>query len=151
MKAWVIERITPIKDDLAPLKMIELPVPQPGADQILIKVETCGVCHTEIDEIEGRAAPPLLPMVPGHQVVGQVVERGKLAQKFQIGDWVGVAWIYAACGRCTFCLRGEENLCGEFKATGRDEKFYLLPFVILSKCRDKRSKNRSLFPPSLLP
>jgi len=120
MKAWIIERITQIEADSAPLKMIELPVPQPGADQILIKVETCGVCHTEIDEIEGRAAPPQLPMVPGHQVVGQVVEKGKLAEKFKIGDRVGVAWIYAACGRCTYCLRGEENLCEQFKATGRD-------------------------------
>ncbi|RCK76190.1 MAG: alcohol dehydrogenase [Anaerolineae bacterium] len=120
MKAWIIERISQIKDASTPLEMVELPSPQPGEYQILIKVETCGVCHTEIDEIEGRAAPSQLPMVPGHQVVGQVVEKGKFASKFQIGDRVGVAWIYEACGQCTYCLRGEENLCAEFKATGRD-------------------------------
>lgn len=133
MKAWVIERITPIEADPAPLKMIELPVPQPAADQILIKVQTCGVCHTEIDEIEGRAAPANLPMVPGHQVVGQVVEKGKLAKKFQIGDRVGVAWIYAACGQCDFCLRGEENLCGDFKATGRDAPGGYAEFMVVNE------------------
>lgn len=133
MKAWVIERITPIEADSAPLKMIELPVPQPAADQILIKVQTCGVCHTEIDEIEGRAAPANLPMVPGHQVVGQVVEKGKLAKKFQIGDRVGVAWIYAACGQCDFCLRGEENLCGDFKATGRDAPGGYAEFMVVNE------------------
>lgn len=133
MKTWVIERITPIEADSAPLKMIELPVPQPAADQILIKVQTCGVCHTEIDEIEGRAAPANLPMVPGHQVVGQVVEKGKLAKKFQIGDRVGVAWIYAACGQCDFCLRGEENLCGDFKATGRDAPGGYAEFMVVNE------------------
>lgn len=133
MKAWVIERITPIEAESAPLKMIELPVPQPAADQILIKVQTCGVCHTEIDEIEGRAAPANLPMVPGHQVVGQVVEKGKLAKKFQIGDRVGVAWIYAACGQCDFCLRGEENLCGDFKATGRDAPGGYAEFMVVNE------------------
>lgn len=133
MKAWVIERITPIEADSAPLKMIEIPVPQPAADQILLKVQACGVCHTEIDEIEGRAAPARLPIVPGHQVVGQVVEKGKLAKKFQIGDRVGVAWIYRACGQCAFCLRGEENLCGEFKATGRDAPGGYAEYIVVNE------------------
>ncbi|PWH16026.1 MAG: alcohol dehydrogenase [Anaerolineae bacterium] len=120
MKAWLIERIAKIENGSLPLAMVDLPIPQPDDKQLLLKVEACGVCHTEIDEIEGRAAPPQLPIIPGHQVVGQVVEKGKQANKFQIGDRVGVAWIYEACGRCVYCLRGEENLCAEFKATGRD-------------------------------
>lgn len=120
MRAWVIERVSKIEETPAPLKMVDRPVPRPEEDQILIEVETCGVCHTEIDEIEGRAAPPELPMTPGHQVVGKVVERGSEAKRFQVGDRVGVAWIYQACGSCPFCLRGQENLCPHFKATGRD-------------------------------
>ncbi|GAB4468914.1 MAG: zinc-dependent alcohol dehydrogenase family protein [Anaerolineales bacterium] len=120
MKAWVIERIVNIGEDSSPLKQIELPVPEPNEKQILIQVESCGVCHTEIDEIEGRAAPPLLPMIPGHQVVGKVVERGKESRRFQRGERVGVAWIFEACGECDYCLRGEENLCPNFRASGRD-------------------------------
>ncbi|MCX8063344.1 MAG: zinc-dependent alcohol dehydrogenase family protein, partial [Anaerolineales bacterium] len=102
------------------LRLTELPIPQPSEDQVLIEVEACGVCHTEIDEIEGRTSPTEFPMVPGHQVVGKVVERGAQVKKFQVGDRVGVAWIYAACGECSYCSRGEENLCPKFRATGRD-------------------------------
>jgi propanol-preferring alcohol dehydrogenase len=87
----------------------------------LIKVHACGVCHTELDEIEGRTPPPFLPVVPGHQVVGSVTEAGKNAKKFSAGDRVGVAWIFSACGKCAFCRNGLENLCAEFKATGRDK------------------------------
>jgi len=120
MKAWIIDRIAKIELDSTPLSMTDLPTPEPREDQVLIKVEACGVCHTEIDEIEGRAAPPTLPMVPGHQVVGRVVERGGMAKRYQIGDRVGVAWIYESCGECEYCVRGLENLCPSFRATGRD-------------------------------
>ncbi len=120
MKAWVIDQIVKIDQTSSPLKLTDLPTPKPQDDEVLIAVEACGVCHTEIDEIEGRTAPFHLPMTPGHQVVGRVVERGKRAQRFQIGDRVGVAWIFDACGKCEFCLRGEENLCAAFRASGRD-------------------------------
>lgn len=120
MKAWVIDRIGNIEDLSTPLHLADLPIPKPISDQILIEVEACGVCHTEIDEIEGRTAPTQLPMIPGHQVVGKVVERGEEATRFRVGDRVGVAWIYSACGECRHCLRGEENLCNSFRATGRD-------------------------------
>ncbi|MBW2153231.1 MAG: zinc-dependent alcohol dehydrogenase family protein, partial [Deltaproteobacteria bacterium] len=83
-------------------------------------VTACGVCHTELDEIEGRTPPPALPVIPGHQIVGRVVQTGKDARRFQIGDRVGIAWIHSACGKCEFCRRGSENLCNSFKATGRD-------------------------------
>jgi len=120
MKAMVISKLVNLNDVPNPLELVDLPVPQPKADEILIKVETCGVCHTELDEIEGRTPPPILPVVPGHQVVGIVTDKGDATTRFQVGDRVGVAWIYSACGRCEFCLRGEENLCPEFRATGRD-------------------------------
>ena len=103
-----------------PLRLANMPEPVAKEREVLIKVSTCGVCHTELDEIEGRTLPAHLPIILGHQVVGRVVEQGSKAKRFQTGDRVGVAWIYSACGKCQFCLAGDENLCAEFQATGRD-------------------------------
>ncbi len=103
-----------------PLQLIELDKPVPAEGELLLKVHTCGICHTEIDEIEGRTPPAYYPMVPGHQVVGIVEEHKGSDSQISIGDRVGVAWIYHACGRCEFCLSGRENLCSDFVATGRD-------------------------------
>jgi propanol-preferring alcohol dehydrogenase len=103
-----------------PLEPADLPVPEPGDGEILIRVAACGVCHTELDEIEGRTPPARLPMTPGHQVVGRVHALGPGAGRFAVGERVGIAWIYSACGRCSYCLAGEENLCPDFMATGRD-------------------------------
>jgi propanol-preferring alcohol dehydrogenase len=116
----VLERICPLTADARPLILVDLPVPQPGPGEILLKVSACGVCHTELDEIEGRTPPPVLPVVLGHQVVGQVVDSGPGTRRFASGDRVGVAWIFSACGRCDFCRSGHENLCAQFAATGRD-------------------------------
>jgi len=120
MKAMVLNEICNLKENKNPLALTKLPEPVPGAREVLIKVSTCGVCHTELDEIEGRTPPPQLPVVLGHQVIGSVHDKGPEADKFDIGDRVGIAWIYSACGLCTFCLEGYENLCEQFKATGRD-------------------------------
>jgi propanol-preferring alcohol dehydrogenase len=120
MKAMVIERVGEMVAEMAPLRPVELPRPEPGEKEILIRVTACGVCHTELDEIEGRTPPPRLPVVPGHQVVGRVAAAGKGAGRFSEGDRVGVAWIFWACGRCGHCAAGLENLCAEFRATGRD-------------------------------
>ena len=120
MKAHVIERITNLSKDTEPLSMVEMVVPEPGSGEVLLKVLTCGVCHTELDEIEGRTPPAFFPIVPGHQVVGEVVAQGAGVIEPEIGKRVGVAWIYSACGRCELCLDGKENLCPEFQATGRD-------------------------------
>ncbi len=103
-----------------PLVLQELPIPSPAPEEILVQVSACGVCHTELDEIEGRTPPPLLPVVLGHQVVGRVVKLGSAARRFRIGERVGVGWIFSACGSCEFCECGQENLCPEFRATGRD-------------------------------
>jgi propanol-preferring alcohol dehydrogenase len=120
MKAMVLSEIGRFDVDKAHLKLVELPVPVPAEGEVLVKVSACGVCHTELDEIEGRTPPPHLPVIPGHQVVGRVEAAGGGAHTFKIGDRVGIAWIFSACGTCKFCLAGNENLCQSFKATGRD-------------------------------
>lgn len=120
MKAMVLKRLCSLKENKEPLEMADLPDPVPGEREILLKVRACGVCHTELDEIEGRTPPPRLPVVLGHQVVGTVQTAGPNAKTFGIGERVGVAWIYSACGACNFCREGYENLCEQFKATGRD-------------------------------
>ena len=97
-----------------------MPIPDPKKHEILLKVSVCGVCHTELDEIEGRTPPSQLPIIPGHQVVGRVVKQGPGASRWKTGDRVGIAWIHSACGVCNFCKSGMENLCDDFKATGRD-------------------------------
>jgi propanol-preferring alcohol dehydrogenase len=120
MKAMVLNEITSLAYNKTPLELAELPDPVPGERDVLVEVTACGVCHTELDEIEGRTPPPRFPVVPGHQVVGRVVQAGPGGVRFTTGDRVGIAWIYAACGRCAFCRSGDENLCHEFTATGRD-------------------------------
>jgi alcohol dehydrogenase, propanol-preferring len=120
MKAMLIDKITSLAENPNPLKLVEIPEPKPGDGEVLLQVLTCGVCHTELDEIEGRTPPPELPVIPGHQVVGRVVDRGRGAEKHSIGSRLGVGWIYSACGVCIYCKRGEENLCARFRATGRD-------------------------------
>ena len=120
MKAMVLQRLCSLEENTTPLTLTDLPEPVPGANEILVKVSACGVCHTELDEIEGRTPPPHLPVVLGHQVVGRVEARGGGADVFKIEDRVGIAWIYSACGDCKWCLAGEENLCPDFRATGRD-------------------------------
>lgn len=120
MKAMLLKRLVDLSTVQTPLELVGLPEPDPGEGEILIRVAACGVCHTELDEIEGRTPPPRLPVIPGHQVVGRVVACGRNARRFREGDRVGVAWIFSACGTCTHCLIGEENLCADFRATGRD-------------------------------
>ena len=120
MKAMVLKKLCNLKENQTPLELMELPVPVPGDREILLKVSACGVCHTELDEIEGRTPPQQFPIVPGHQVVGRVEAVGSKVIDIKIGARVGVAWIFSACGACKFCLAGNENLCPSFEATGRD-------------------------------
>ncbi|MBT8368091.1 MAG: zinc-dependent alcohol dehydrogenase family protein [Deltaproteobacteria bacterium] len=120
MKGMLLNKITSLRESKTPLELTELPKPVPGDNEILIKVSTCGVCHTELDEIEGRTPPPNLPIILGHQIVGRVEKNGPGADRFKIGERVGVAWIHSACGNCVSCKNGTENLCDEFRATGRD-------------------------------
>ncbi len=133
MKAAILEKITSIDENNQPLKMVELPKPVFGAEEILIKVSTCGVCHTELDEIEGRTPPARLPIIPGHQAVGIVADRGKNVRKFKIGDRIGIGWINHACGCCPACISENENLCNEFRATGRDVNGGYAEYMVIAE------------------
>jgi propanol-preferring alcohol dehydrogenase len=116
----VLRRLCDLRHEEAPLSYETVPDPEPAAGELLIEVSVCGVCHTELDEIEGRTPPRTLPMILGHQAVGRVVARGAGAERIAPGTRVGVAWIGSACGVCARCQAGEENLCAAFVATGRD-------------------------------
>jgi propanol-preferring alcohol dehydrogenase len=133
MKAMVLNGICSLDENRNPLEMTDLPDPVPGEKEVLLRVLACGVCHTELDEIEGRTPPPRFPVVLGHEVVGRVVDVGSGANRFQIGDRVGVGWIYWACGECTFCLASNENLCEQFRATGRDANGGYAEYMVVSE------------------
>lgn len=133
MKAMVLNEICSLEENRSPLKLMDLPDPVPKEKELLVKVSTCGVCHTELDEIEGRTPPSRLPIVLGHQVVGKVVENGRNANKFHMGDRVGIAWIYQSCGSCFYCIAGKENLCENFMATGRDANGGYAEYMTISE------------------
>jgi propanol-preferring alcohol dehydrogenase len=120
MFAMRIHCISKVSDHTESLHLDRVPLPVPAPHEVLIKVKACAVCHTELDEIEGRTPPLEFPMTPGHQVVGQVVETGSGCDRNLAGGNVGVAWIYSSCGKCDYCCNGQENLCPNFVASGRD-------------------------------
>jgi len=132
MKAMQLSRIVDLNHELAPLEKVNLPVPEPGAGEILIRISACGVCHTELDELEGRLPPGRLPIIPGHQVVGRVKGVGPGSGTIKIGERVGVSWFYSACGVCQNCLSGKENLCRQFKGTGRDAHGGYAEYMVLT-------------------
>jgi propanol-preferring alcohol dehydrogenase len=123
MNAMTLESLGEVNATRMPLKLVQSPEPLPAAGEVLIRVTRCGVCHTELDIIEGRTPPPNLPIIPGHQVIGIIAaiqSQETLEFEISVGQRVGVAWIASACGECGFCKSGRENLCPQFKATGRD-------------------------------
>lgn len=120
MKAMVLNATCNLRENHTPLQRVDLPVPVPSDTEILVQVLASGVCHTELDEIEGRTPPPRFPIILGHQVVGRVVQAGTQVKNHRVGDRVGIAWIYSSCGTCPYCREGRENLCSDFCATGRD-------------------------------
>ncbi len=117
MKAMVLSQTGPIESN--PLELQEVPTPEPRKREIRIQVTVCAVCHTDLDETEGRLEAKL-PIIPGHQVVGRVEALGPGAARFRSGHRVGVAWIHSACGTCQPCAAGSENLCAGFRGTGCD-------------------------------
>lgn len=114
MRAMSLSKTGALEEYPEPLTLVDLPRPVPGPHEVLLRVAACGVCHTELDQIEGRIPPPVLPVVPGHQVVGYVAEAGAAATRHRAGDRIGVGWIYCSSGDAA------ENLSPEFRATGRD-------------------------------
>jgi len=133
MKAMVLKKITSLDKNRSPLELVELPIPIPNEQEVLVKVSACGVCHTELDELEGRTPPSKFPIILGHQIVGRVEKSGPHAGRFKTGDRVGIAWIHSACGKCKFCRSGMENLCNDFKATGRDADGGYAEFTTVSE------------------
>ena len=101
-----------------PLDLVEIPVPEPKPDEILIQISVCGVCHTDLHTAEGDLQEVKLPIIPGHQVIGRVAARGKNAVRFNEGDRVGAAWLYSTDKTCFYCSRGNENLCENARFTG---------------------------------
>ena len=112
MKAMVLEK--------KGAKLIEKDVPVPGIndDQVLIKVKACGVCHTDLHIVDQELTNPKLPLIPGHEIVGNIVKAGPNVKKFKVGDRVGVPWLGYTCGHCKYCKRGQENLCENAEFTG---------------------------------
>lgn len=120
MRAMILRNLSEFSSNPEPLEFMDLPEPSPAGGEVLLRVQVCGVCHTELDEIEGRTPPHKLPVIPGHQVIGTVTASGPDVRRFSGGERVGVAWIFSACGECELCRSGLENLCDRFRATGRD-------------------------------
>ena len=102
----------------SPLRLADVPAPEPEAEQVLIRVRACGVCRTDLHVVDGELRDPKLPLIPGHQIVGEVVETGERVERFALGDRVGVPWLGWTCGRCHYCLSGRENLCDYARFTG---------------------------------
>jgi len=131
MKAMVLNKHAPIEEK--PLELVDLPKPTVDDNQILVKISVCGVCHTDLDEAEGRLRPTKSSIVPGHQVVGKVADKGKDVTRFKIGDRVGITWLYYSCGKCDFCQAGNENLCNHAKWTGKDANGGYAEFTVIGE------------------
>lgn len=127
MRAMILRKTGPVGKDATPLELVEIARPDPGPGELLIEISTCGVCHTELDEIEGRLSPPRLPIVPGHQVIGRVASLGDGVSRFAPGDRVGVGWIHSSSGG------DNENLSPEFRATGRDVNGGYAEFMVVGE------------------
>jgi propanol-preferring alcohol dehydrogenase len=112
----LLEKTAPVENQ--PLRAVDIPVPDPGPGEIVMKVLACGVCHTDLHTVEGDLALPKLPLVPGHQVVGSVEKTGSGTKRFAGGERVGVTWFYSSCGECSACGAGRENLCASARFTG---------------------------------
>ena len=119
MRAWVVERPGPVTGP-SPLRLVERAVPTVGDDEVLVQVEACGVCRTDLHVVEGDLPPHHPGVVPGHQVVGNVVDAGKGTARFAVGDRIGIAWLRRTCGECRWCRAGRENLCPGSEYTGWD-------------------------------
>lgn len=133
MRAMRLHALGAIVDDREPLQLEHIPVPSPGTGEVLVRITACGVCHTELDEIEARTAPPSLPVTPGHQVTGRVIAEGRGCDRGLLDRDIGIAWVSGACGSCKYCEGGFENLCPDFVATGRDRDGGYAEFIALDE------------------
>ena len=120
MRAWAVTTPGPIDGQRAPLKLVEKPVPTPQRGEVLVRVLTCGVCHTDLHVTEGDLPVHKEHVTPGHEIVGKVVAQGPDTQRFNLGERIGLHWFRHACGVCKFCRSGHENLCPHSVYTGWD-------------------------------
>ena len=118
MRAWMLDHQATV--DERPLSLRTVPVPQPGADEVRLKIVVCGVCRTDIHIIEGDLPLRKSPLIPGHEIVGVVDQVGEDVEEFRVGDRAGVYWLHRSCGRCKYCKSGQENYCPEIRCTGWD-------------------------------
>lgn len=116
MRAWLLNKPAPV--DTCPLKIAEVPVPSPGVHELLLRVDVCGVCRTDLHVVEGELSIRRSPLIPGHQIVGRVTVLGSRVEGFAVGDRVGVAWLNGTCGECKYCRADRENLCERAAFTG---------------------------------
>jgi len=116
MKAMILNKTSLIENN--PLEMVEIAEPHPKAGEILIRVKVCGICRTDLHIVEGEITPTIMPVIPGHQIVGVVEMAGEGVKRFKKGDRVGVPWLHKTCGVCKYCRRGDENLCENALFTG---------------------------------
>jgi len=116
MKAWLLNE--PAAVSSRPLTIADVPVPEPGADELLLRIDVCGICRTDLHVVEGELPVRRSPLIPGHQIVGRVAEIGSQVEGFEVDDRVGVAWLNRTCGVCKYCQADRENLCERAAFTG---------------------------------
>ena len=129
MRAWVVTRPAPV--DAQPLTLVERDVPTPSADAVLLEVSVCGVCRTDLHVAEGDLPVHRAHVVPGHEIVGRVVDVGSSVTRFAVGDRAGAAWLHSTCGQCRWCRTGAENLCPSSRYTGWDEDGGYAEYVVV--------------------
>ena len=128
MKAMVLH--APATVDTRPLRLEEVPVPEPASGEVLVRVDTCGVCRTDLHVVEGDLAPRLPAVIPGHEVVGVVERVGAGVRSLSAGERVGVPWLHHTCGKCEYCASGRENLCEAKRFTGYSVNGGYAPYVL---------------------
>jgi alcohol dehydrogenase, propanol-preferring len=149
MKAWILENQKNIEEH--PLRLTDIPMPQPGSREIRIKVQACGICRTDIHIAEGDLPLKKTPLVLGHEIVGIVEKTGKEVQHFKLGDPVGISWLNSTCGKCDFCQEGRENYCPDFKCTGWDADGGFAEYVIIHEDFALSLKGINMEPEDLAP
>jgi len=131
MKAWILEKQAKIEE--RPLKLVEVPTPQPQDDELQLKVQVCGVCRTDIHIAEGDLPLKKSPLILGHEIVGVVDVVGRNVKRFNVGDKAGVYWLHSSCQKCRYCLSQQENYCLEIKCTGWDVDGGFAEYVTISE------------------
>jgi len=131
MKAIVLEKQQYLEEN--PLRLKDVPTPEPKDDEIRININICGACRTDLHIVEGELPAHKMPVIIGHQIVGRVDKLGKSVSKWKLGDRVGVPWLYKTCGKCKYCKSGKENLCDNAMFTGYDANGGFAQYTVISQ------------------